>query len=441
MSAPVIAVLGAWHQGLVASGCLAETGYAVRAWDASSETMAGLRQGKLPIFEPGLDDLIAAGVESGKLTFADNLTDAVRGADYVFLMFDTPVDENDNSDLSGIFAAVTEAAPRMASDVTIYVTAQLPFGTSAKLLKIVRDGGARNASIAYTPENLQLGAAIARFKSPPLPVIGTDDDAAFERLAKLLAPYNANWQRCTLATAEMLKHALNAFLAVNICFANELGNLCDALGADGVRLAELLRLEPRVGPKAMLMPGLGFAGGTLARDMISLRSLGDKTGIDTLTLDGAWNSNKSQNTLVFRRLEALLSGVKGKRIAVLGLTYKADTSTLRRSAAMELIADLAKAGATIAAHDPMADPVEASTHADVRPDPYDAASGADAIVLMTPWKQYRELDLAKLCGAMKGTLLFDSARLWQADAALKAGFTYVDIGRGRAPTANAETLA
>jgi UDPglucose 6-dehydrogenase len=436
-----IAILGAWHQGLVAAACLAEAGYDVKAWDSSAPAMEGLLRGQLPIFEPGLDELVAAGVKAGKLTFKAELAAAVEGADYLFLMFDTPVDEKDNSDLTGIFAAVREAAPRLARDITVYVTAQLPFGTSAKLLKILRDGGATNATIAYSPENLQLGAAIARFKSPPLPVIGTDDDATFDRLTKLLAPFSGNWQRCTLATAEMLKHALNAFLAVNICFANELGNLCDALGADGVRLAELLRMEPRVGPKAMLMPGLGFAGGTLARDMISLRSLGDKTGIETLTLDGAWNSNKSQNTLVFRRLEALLTGVKGKRIAVLGLTYKADTSTLRRSAAMELIADLAAAGATVAAHDPMADPVEASAHADFRPDPYDAVAGADAIVLMTPWKQYRELDLAKLRGAMKGTLLFDSARLWKADAALDAGFTYVDIGRGRAPTANAETLA
>jgi UDPglucose 6-dehydrogenase len=436
-----IAILGAWHQGLVAAACLAEAGYDVKAWDSSAPAMEGLLRGQLPIFEPGLDELVAAGVKAGKLTFKAELAAAVEDADYLFLMFDTPVDENDNSDLTGIFAAVREAATRLARDITVYVTAQLPFGTSAKLLKILRDGGATGATIAYSPENLQLGAAIARFKSPPLPVIGTDDDATFDRLTKLLAPFSGNWQRCTLATAEMLKHALNAFLAVNICFANELGNLCDALGADGVRLAELLRLEPRVGPKAMLMPGLGFAGGTLARDMISLRSLGDKTGIETLTLDGAWNSNKAQNTLVFRRLEALLSGVKGKRIAVLGLTYKADTSTLRRSAAMELIADLAAAGATVAAHDPMADPVEASAHANFRPDPYDAVAGADAIVLMTPWKQYRELDLAKLRGAMKGALLFDSARLWKADAALDAGFTYVDIGRGRAPTANAETLA
>ena len=180
----------------------------------------------------------------------------------------------------------------------------------------------------------------------------------------------------------MTKHALNAFLATSICFANELGNLCDEVGADGQRIAEVLRLEPRIGPKAMLFPGLGFAGGTLARDMQTLRSLGDRSGLETPLLDGAWESNRQQNQLVLRKLKKAFGSLSGVQAAVLGLTYKPDTSTLRRSAALEIIADMAGAGMRVSAHDPKADRAEVATLPDFRffEDVYAAVEGADVLV-------------------------------------------------------------
>jgi len=434
MTAMRVAVLGLWHQGVVAAACFADLGYEVVATDASPAVVTGLQGGKLPVFEPGLEDLVGKGLASGKLHFVQGFAAAARDADIVCVMIDTPVDENDVSDLSSIFDAAHDIAPVLKNKTVVYVTSQIPIGTCAKIQEILDAGAGRKIAIGYSPENLRLGIALQRFLHPPLPVIGTDDVSTFETLVAFLSPLTKEWQNCGIATAEMLKHALNGFLAVNICFGNEIGNLCDAVGADGGALAKLLRLEPRVGPNAMLTPGLGFAGGTLARDMMTLRTIGDRYGIETLLLDGAWNTNKGQNKLVVHRLGELLGNLAGKRICVLGLTYKADTSTLRRSAALEVIEDLHAAGAKVHANDPGADREELTkldTFEFVE-DVYEAAEGADAVILMTPWHFYKEIDLKRLHSVMRGDVLFDTARLWSAEAAAGLGFTYIDIGGGRA---------
>jgi len=424
-----VAIIGLWHQGVVAAACLADFGYEVLAADHDRERIDALNGGKAPLFEPGLDELIQKGIASRRLRFTSDVAGAVRGHAHVLLMFDTPVNENDESDLSEIFATAKEIAPNLAPESVILVTAQVPVGTCDEIQKIVQ------RPVAYSPENLQLGQAIERFRKPPMPVIGADDDATLARVAELLGVVPVQWQRVSLRTAEMTKHALNAFLAVSVCFANELGNLCDELGADGHRLAEVLRLEPRIGPKARLFPGLGFSGGTLARDMQTLRKLGDRFGIDTPLLDGAWASNQQQNRIVIHKLRRLLGGnLEGRRIAILGLTYKPETSTLRRSAALEIIGDLLRERAQVAASDPRADREELKQYRALQfcDSPYDAARDAEALVLMTPWQQYRELDFDMVRARMAKPVVLDTANLWKAEPLVAKGFTYVDIGRGRA---------
>ena len=429
-----IAVLGLFHQGIVGAACLTEMGHTVIGADPNAETIARLQTGRAPLFEPGLDDLLAAGIASGRLTFTTEYRAAVGGVPFVFIMFDTPVNERDESDLSGIFACVEEIAPALERGATILVTAQVPVGTCDRLAAIVAEKApGLGISLAYMPENLRLGQAIERFRAPALPVLGTDDPAAYERLLAILGPLAPNWQRVSLRTGEMIKHALNGFLGLSVCFANELGNICDAVGADGKRVGEVLRLEPRVGSKAMLLPGLGFSGGTLARDMQTLRRFGDERGVDTPLLDGAWASNVAQNGLVLRKLAQALPALAGARVAVLGLTYKPDTSTLRRSAAIEVIADLAAAGARVSAHDPRADRDDLKTYDDFTfyEDPLAALAGAEALVLMTPWNDYRRLDFAIVRERMAGTYVLDTAGLWDADAVAKSGLAYDEIGRGR----------
>ena len=342
-----VCVIGLWHQGIVGAACLADLGCSVVAADHDEGKVNRLNGGRAPLYEPGLDELIAAGLASGRLRFSGDVAGSVVGRPYVLLMFDTPVNDRDESDLSEVLATAGEIAPHLSDGVVLYVTAQVPVGTCDRIAGIIREANpSLQFGIAYSPENLRLGQAIERFRKPPLPVIGADDPATLDRLEPLLAPLGVDWARVDLRTAEMTKHALNAFLATSICFANELGNLCDEVGADGRRVAEVLRLEPRVGSKAMLFPGLGFAGGTLARDMQTLRSLGDRSGLETPMLDGAWESNVRQNRLVVRKLRKAFGGrgLKGVRAAVLGLTYKPDTSTLRRSASLEIIAEMAERG-------------------------------------------------------------------------------------------------
>ncbi|MDE2465079.1 MAG: UDP-glucose/GDP-mannose dehydrogenase family protein [Alphaproteobacteria bacterium] len=429
-----ISVLGVWHQGAVAAACLADMGFEVVGADEDAARVADLSKGRAPLFEPGLDALLEEGVACGRLTFTTDMAAAVQNAPFVFVAFDTPVNENDESDLSGIFATFERIAPVVAEGAVIFVTAQVPVGTCDQLISIINTTKPnRHVSIAYSPENLRLGQAIERYRTPPLPVIGCDDKATFDRLMEVMRPMAVKWEHVTLRTAEMVKHALNAFLAVSICFANELGNICDEVGADGKRVGEVLRIEPRIGAKAMLLPGLGFSGGTLARDIQTMRGLGRKYGIDTPLLNGTWQSNGEQNRLVLRKLSRALKDLRGAHVAVLGVTYKPDTSTLRRSAALEVIADLIAAGAEVRAHDPKVDigELKRSSQCTYCDSPLGAMEAADAVVLMTPWKDYKAIDFKAAKAAMAGTYVLDTAGLWDPEQVVAAGLQFDDIGRGR----------
>lgn len=429
-----VAVVGLWHQGIVAAACLADFGYDVLAADVDAEKIEALNEGRAPLFEPGLDELLRKGLDAKRLRFTTDVAGAVKQRANVLVMHDTPVDANDQSDLSVVFQALEAIAPNLADDCLILVTAQVPVGTCDKLSGIIRAKRPNlRFGLVYSPENLRLGQAIERFRHPALPVIGSEEVWALDRVEQLLAPCGVKWERVNLRTAEMAKHALNAFLATSVSFANELGNLCDEVGADGVRLAQVLRLEPRIGAKAMLMPGLGFSGGTLARDMQTLRGLGDRFGIETRMLDGIWESNKHQNELVVRKLKKTLGTLKGVPVTVLGLTYKPDTSTLRRSASLEIIADILGEGAVVTAHDPKADRTEVAAHREFRfvEDVYEAAKGSQAVVIITGWADYKKLDFARMKSVMARPVVIDTNNMLDAAAMEKAGFVYLDIGRGR----------
>ena len=449
MSMDKICVIGLWHQGVVGAACLADLGCDVIAADQNEQTVRLLQSGKAPLFEPGLDELLQKTIHSGRLRFTSNLRAAVKGHAFVMIMFDTPVDENDQSDLNGIFAAAKEIAPVLENDCVILVTAQAPVGTCDLLeAEIKKINPSLRFAIAYSPENLQLGRAIERFRNPPMRVIGSDNSHAFDRLESFLAKLGGKWERVPLRTAEMVKHALNGYLAVSLTYGNELGNLCDKVGADGRRVAEILRTEPRVGGKAMLFPGLGFSGGTLARDMQTLRNLGRKFSVATPLLDGAWQSNDLQNHIIVSKLRQVFStsgcargakSLEGKKIAVLGLTYKPDTSTLRRSISLAIIGELVNAKALVTAHDPRADRAEIYHALGViagqrefrfEEDVYQAAKGADVLLLITGWKEYKDLNYGEIRKLMDGNLLIDANNLLNRADIEQLGFKYIGIGRG-----------
>ena len=428
-----ICIVGIWHQGAVAAACLADLGFQVVGVEQDPMRVQSLSAGKAPLFEPGLDALLAKGIRSGNLSFTTSLEEGLSGTHNIFIMFDTPVDENDEIDLSGIFTTAREMAPYILPTSLILVTAQVPVGTCRQISKIIREVNPQSDfGIAYSPENLRLGQAIERFLHPPLPVIGADRAETLDRVEQLLSVLPVSWMRVDLQTAEMTKHALNAFLAVSICFANELGNICDAVGADGIKMAQALRLEPRIGSKAMLFPGLGFSGGTLARDMRTLQNLGDRFEIETSLIDGAWESNQRQNRSVVRNLKRTFGSLAGLRVGVLGLTYKPDTSTLRRSASLEIIREILSEGAEVKAYDPKADPYELEKHSEIHvyPDAYSTAENCDVLILITPWPEFKSLDFQRIFSIMKKPVIFDTQNVLDPNALSAIGFSYFGIGRG-----------
>jgi UDPglucose 6-dehydrogenase len=428
-----ICIVGIWHQGAVAAACLADLGYRVVGVEQDQMRVQNLNAGKAPLFEPGLDDLLSKGIRSGNLSFTTSLREGLSETRNVLIMFDTPVDENDEIDLSGIFTTAHEMAPYILPESLLLVTAQVPVGTCRQIAKNIQEANPQaDFGIAYIPENLRLGQAIDRFLHPPLPVIGADRAATLDRVEKLLSVLPVSWMRVDLQTAEMTKHALNAFLAVSICFANELGNICEAVGADGIKMAQALRLEPRIGSKAMLFPGLGFSGGTLARDMRTLQNLGDRFEIETSLIDGAWESNQRQNRSVVRNLKKAFGSLAGLRVGVLGLTYKPDTSTLRRSASIEIIGELVSEGVEVKAYDPKADQQELEKHSEVHvcPDAYSAVDDTDAMVLITPWPEFKSLDYQRILSIMKRPVIFDTQNILDRDELSTIGFSYFGIGRG-----------
>jgi UDPglucose 6-dehydrogenase len=428
-----ICIVGIWHQGAVAAACLADLGFQVVGVEQDEVSVQNLNAGKAPLFEPGLDELLSKGIQAGNLSFTTSLKEGLSETRNVFIMFDTPVDENDEIDLSGIFATAQEMAPYLLPGSILLVTAQVPVGTCRQIAKIIQETNPQaDFGIAYIPENLRLGQAIDRFLHPPLPVMGVDRTETLDRLGKLLSVLSVSWIRVDLQTAEMTKHALNAFLAVSVCFANELGNICDAVGADGIKLAQALRLEPRIGSKAMLFPGLGFSGGTLARDMRTLQHLGDRFEIETSLIDGAWESNQRQNRSVVRNLKRIFGSLAGLRVGVLGLTYKPDTSTLRRSASIEIIGELLSEGVEVKAYDPKADREELKKHSEIHvyPDAYSAVENTDALILITPWLEFKSLDYQRIFSIMKKPVIFDTQNVLDPNALSAIGFSYLGIGRG-----------
>ena len=433
-----VCVLGVWHLGAVASACLADLGLQVAGVDDDADRVEELNRGRAPLFEPGLDELLAKGLAAGRLRFASDAAEGVAGADYVIIAYDTPVDERDEVDLSPLFAAARAAATHLKAACTVVVSSQVPVGTCERLAGAIREANpAAEFGIACVPENLRLGQAIQRFVAPDFLVFGAADAGTHERLEELFTGIETPKLRTDLRTAEMTKHAINAYLATSISFINEIANLCDLVGAEGFQVAEALRLDSRTGSGTPLRPGLAFGGGTLARDMKALRAIGLSQGYEASLINGAIRVNELQNGTVLARLKSVCKTLRGLTIGVLGLTYKPDTSTIRRSPAVEIIQALSAEGAAVKAYDPKAD------QAEVRPynhlfarydDAYAVADGSQVLILTTGWPQFKDLDFRRIRDLMwTPRLLLDAQNMLDADEMSRLGFLYQGIGRSRAP--------
>jgi UDPglucose 6-dehydrogenase len=424
-----VAVFGLWHLGSVTAACLAAAGHRVTGLDLDVDVIDGLRAGRAPLREPGLDELIAEGLASRRLTFTDDPRVAFDGADIVWVTFDTPVDDEDRADVGWVRAQLDSAVDALAPGTLVLLSSQLPAGFGRDLAD--RWAG-RGVTVGCSPENLRLGRAIEVFRHPERVVVGLDAPSDRERVQMLLAPFTDNILWMSLESAEMSKHALNAFLATSVTFANEMARLCEVTGADAKEVEAALKSEARIGPRAYVAPGAAFAGGTLARDVRFLQGFGDAGASATPLLDGVMASNELHRDWARNQLARLLDAPGDAPVAVLGLTYKPGTSTLRRSEAVGLCHWLDDRGISIRAFDPAAEVPEGALPASLilATSAREAVRGTRAAVVATPWPEFRELTADDLAATMLEPVVVDEG--WSlAGLARDPRITYVAPGRPR----------
>jgi UDPglucose 6-dehydrogenase len=429
-----VAVLGLWHLGCVTAACVARAGHEVVGWDSDQSTVSRLVDARAPVAEPGLNELLGEMLAARRLTFTSSLREAVGDADVVWITIDTPVDEEDRADVEAVMGPARAALATMKGGALVIVSSQLPVGSVARL---EREFSARanqaTADFACIPENLRLGHAIQVFTHPDRIVAGIRTEAARSTITALLAPITDRIVWMSVESAEMTKHAINAFLGTSVAFINELASICEAAGADAKEVERGMKSEHRIGPGAYLSPGSAFAGGTLARDLVLLQEKGADLGLRMPLLCGVLESNRHHGTWTHRTLMNALAPLSGRRVAVWGLTYKAGTNTLRRSLSVELCRILASEGVLVAAYDPAIPELPASLVdvVSLAGDPLAAASGADAIVVATGWPILQQVSADELVQRVAQPIVVDAGRFLAATLGQDPRIRYIAVGTPR----------
>ena len=429
-----IAILGLWHLGEIYSAGLAELGHKVVGISEDEALIANFKKGEPPLPEPGLKELIIKHQSQGNLRYSTDFSE-IANTNVLWLTFDTPVSEDDEVDLSPIWDALKKSLPHLSTPALLVVSSQIPVGTSEQICDFLkRSRSDLKLSYLYIPENLRLGEALRCFMEPGRIVVGGYDPEAFKEARLIFSKLQADFLEMSPASAEMAKHALNAFLATSVSFINDIADLCEKTGADILDVTRALRSEPRIGPKAFLDAGLGFSGGTLGRDLRVLLAASEKFNSPLPVISGVFKKNLSRIDLIIEKISRALGGLSGKSLALLGLTYKPGTRTLRRSRAIEIAQVLKDAGVSLRLSDPEVDDRELSTlgRFDFFHDPYEAIRASDAVILLTPWPVFKDLDFKKLGASVKPqAVFFDTSNfLWDKEIEINAaGFRYLGIGR------------
>jgi UDPglucose 6-dehydrogenase len=432
-----IAMIGTGYVGLVSGTCFADFGHHVTCVDKDAGKIEGLLAGRMPIWEPGLEQLVKSNVQRGRLAFTTDLGAAVKDAEAVFIAVGTPSRRGDgHADLSYVFAAVEELAGLLEKPVVVVTKSTVPVGTGDKIAALLKEKGApEGVSVASNPEFLREGAAIADFKHPDRILVGAEDERARDALAEIYRPLFLNRAPMLFTsrrTAELTKYAANAFLATKISFINEMADLCEAVGADVQDLARGIGLDNRIGPK-FLHAGPGYGGSCFPKDTLALLRTAEEKGVQQRIVSTVVDVNDSRKAAMADRVREELGGsVEGKRIAVLGLTFKPNTDDMRDAPSIPLVEKLVEGGATVVAFDPVGreqaekvlPKIEYAASAE------QAVDGVDALVVVTEWDEFRALDLQDLARRMKGKVLVDLRNIYDRAEAAQAGLTYRGIGRG-----------
>lgn len=430
-----IAVIGTGYVGLVSGACFAEFGNSVICVDSDASKIAMIKAGRMPIYEPGLEALVAKNVREGRLEFTTDINGAIEKSLVVMLAVGTPSSVDGSADMSQVEAVALGIASALNSYKVIVTKSTVPVGAAGYIKRIIDENKKSSCrySVASNPEFLREGAAINDFLRPDRVVIGCNDEEAIEILKDLYRPLyliETPFVITNPESAEMIKYASNAFLATKISFINEIANLCDRLGADVRDVAKGMGMDKRIGGK-FLHPGPGFGGSCFPKDVKALAAIARHVSYEMKLTEAVLSVNERQMALVIERIRRAVPELDGKTIALLGLAFKPETDDMREAPALRIISDLQAAGAAVRAYDPAA--MEAARHvvADVVfcEDEYEAARGSDALVIVTEWNQFRGLDFNRLKSVMKALNVVDTRNIYEPKDVREAGFAYVSMGR------------
>lgn len=430
-----IAVIGTGYVGLVTGACFAEFGVDVTCVDIDAEKITRLLAGEMPIYEPGLEQLVSKNTLSGRLRFTTDLKQAVEQALVIFLAVGTPPKSDGSPDLSFVENAVHSVAAHMNGYKVIVTKSTVPIGTGEHIRKLIREQlkSRLNFGVVSNPEFLREGAAINDFMRPDRVVIGSRDEEAIAIMRDLYRPLyliEAPFVVTSLEAAELTKYAANAFLATKISFINEIANLCESIGCDVHDVARAIGMDRRIGSK-FLHPGPGFGGSCFPKDTQALASVARDFGCNSMIVDAVIEVNRRQRAAMVPKIEKLVGSLEGKTIAILGLAFKPETNDMREAPAIAIISGLLEHGATVCAYDPvaMSEAAEVLPAVNYTADEYEAVTGADALVFVTEWNQFRALDMRRIRDLMKSPRIADLRNIYEPADMRELGFEYIGVGR------------
>ncbi|NUQ21392.1 MAG: UDP-glucose/GDP-mannose dehydrogenase family protein [Gemmatimonadaceae bacterium] len=432
-----ITVVGTGYVGLVVGACLAETGNSVVCADVDKKKIEGLKQNVLPIYEPGLEDFVERNQAQGRLKFTTDVGGAISEADVIFIAVGTPPDEDGSADLRHVLAVAEEIGKHAQRECVVVTKSTVPVGTAARVAEAVAKNAKRPFHMCSNPEFLKEGAAVDDFMKPDRVVLGVESDFARSMMAELYAPFVRTGKPIIfmdIPSAEMTKYAANAMLATRISFMNEIANLCEKVGANVDLVRRGIGSDARIGP-SFLFPGPGYGGSCFPKDVKALVRTAKEKGAALEVLEAVEEANERQKRRMFEKVKKALDGkLKSARVGLWGLAFKPQTDDMREAPALTLIDELRGAGASVVAHDPAAmhetkrrigDAIEYAQTS------YEAIEGADALVVMTDWNEYRHPDFNRIKKALKRPVVVDGRNLYDPERMRTLGFTYLSIGRGR----------
>jgi UDPglucose 6-dehydrogenase len=428
-----ICVVGVGYVGLVTAACFSDLGNRVIALDISEERIEGLERGEMPIYEPGLEELVARNVQAGRLSFTTSYAQALEGTEFAFIAVGTPSGVDGEADLRHVAASSRSIAENMQAPVIIINKSTVPVGTGDWVAEIVARFQPEPIpfSVVSCPEFLREGSAIGDFMQPHRTILGSLDPEAAEKVAQLHLPLRAPIMLTDLRTAEMIKYASNAFLATKISFINEIANICEELGADVKEVAIGMGYDKRIG-HFFLDAGLGYGGSCFPKDVKALAYMAADKGRHPQLLNAVMDINNDRRPMAVNRLQEMLGSLAGKEVGLLGLSFKPNTDDMRDAPSIDIAKSLQNMGARVRAYDPVAMTVAGPLLSEVEmvPDPYSLAEGCDALIVVTEWNEFKQLDLERVRDSMKQPVLFDGRNIYDPDKMKILGFSYRGFGRG-----------